>query len=263
MKQEMKDSENSIIIGRGAKGANIKIDATEFNVLINKQFELLLKKETKFESIEQKINTKSAEIEKLRGEIDKLKAEKKLIEDKINNIETGIKKALPKWVYWVWSIAIVSSGFAITALFIGVTPYVCWNVETVSLSIILTFVGILATVIVVSNYSQVKEIRNEFEIRIKNIEGKFEKQTEKLDNAFNKVVKYWVDFPDDETEEKINNFFNKYNVLSIIKNEYKPGSLYYTVNVSNYEDSQISLFLIENSYSAARYDSQGITVLKK
>jgi hypothetical protein len=72
---------------------------------------------------------------------------------------------MPCWVYWVWLIAIVSLGGSIAALFVGVTSHVRWNVETVSLSIILAFVGILATFVVISNYMQVKEVKDEFEIK--------------------------------------------------------------------------------------------------
>lgn len=71
----------------------------------------------------------------------------------------------PNWVYWVWVLAIISIGLSIASFF-GVYHNVTWNVETVSLSIILAFVGILATFVVISNYSHVKEVEHTFDAKM-------------------------------------------------------------------------------------------------
>ena len=65
---------------------------------------------------------------------------------------------LPKWVYWLCLISIVSFGLSITCFFICINPHITWSIETASLTIILAFVGILATIVVISNFSQVNRI---------------------------------------------------------------------------------------------------------
>jgi len=92
-------------------------------------------------------------------------------------------KSIPQWVYYVWLIAIASLALSITAFFICVFPFVTWNVETVSIGIVLGFVGILATFIVVSNYAQVKDIERKFDKKIKEVDKRIEKLDEnKCDN---------------------------------------------------------------------------------
>jgi hypothetical protein len=84
--------------------------------------------------------------------------------------EKGDKK--PNYITWFWVIAaisVIALGLAITSFFIGVTPYVRWNVETVSLSIILAFVGILATFVVIGNYMQVRDVKSEFDSKVDKI----------------------------------------------------------------------------------------------
>ena len=48
-------------------------------------------------------------------------------------------KQLPKWVYWVWIIAIISIGLSIISIFFRVSPYTNLNVEIVSIGIVLMF----------------------------------------------------------------------------------------------------------------------------
>jgi predicted Holliday junction resolvase-like endonuclease len=45
----------------------------------------------------------------------------------------------------------------------------------------LTFVGILATFIVVSNYMQVKNIKDEFRVEVKNAKKEYEKAENKIE----------------------------------------------------------------------------------
>jgi hypothetical protein len=106
------------------------------------------------------------------------------MKDATDNIGTH----LPKWIYWVWLVAIVALGMAIAALFIGVTPYVCWNVEIVSVSIILAFVGILATFVVVSNYAQVKDIENKINSFENKVTGAIDKKIEESESKMGDVI---------------------------------------------------------------------------
>jgi len=77
---------------------------------------------------------------------------------KISSLEQQLKnKNLQCWIFWAWIIAIVSLGISITVFFMK------WNANNASLSIVLGFVGILATFVVISNYVQVKEIKDKFD----------------------------------------------------------------------------------------------------
>ncbi|MDR1973719.1 MAG: hypothetical protein LBQ31_03485 [Bacteroidales bacterium] len=84
---------------------------------------------------------------------------------KKESLKHKIKTVLPKWVYWVWLISIVAIGLSIAAIFTNYS--IKCNVEVVSTSIILAFVGIIATFIVVSNYAQVKDIKDDTAEKIK------------------------------------------------------------------------------------------------
>jgi len=65
---------------------------------------------------------------------------------------------VPKWVYWVWLPTIISLAISIACFLQFVFPHVEWDVSAVSVGIVLTFVGILATFVVVNNYMQVRDI---------------------------------------------------------------------------------------------------------
>jgi hypothetical protein len=82
----------------------------------------------------------------------------------INNLNEKIK--LPHWTYWVWLISIVSLGLSLTSIFWGYN--IKWNVEIVSTALMLGFVGVLATVVVVSNYNQVRDIQKDFLGKLEN-----------------------------------------------------------------------------------------------
>jgi hypothetical protein len=90
-----------------------------------------------------------------------------IIKDILNKHPAHIlekQNKLPKWVYWVWLISIVALGLSLSSIFWGYD--ITWNVEILSTAILLTFIGILATFVVVSNYVQVKDVKDEF----KNVE---------------------------------------------------------------------------------------------
>jgi uncharacterized membrane protein (DUF485 family) len=130
------------INGVGQVGNNTYIDNSELKIYVEQLNKLLSKK---FDDLEREILL--------------LKRDSKII-------------PLPKRIYWVWLIAIVALGFSIISLFIDVIPYTNWNVETVSLSIILAFVGFLATFVVISNYAQVDKIEKKFDKKTQEIKEK-------------------------------------------------------------------------------------------
>jgi hypothetical protein len=110
-------------------------------------------------------------------------------------------------------MAIVALGMAVTALFIGVTPYVRWNVEIVSVSIILAFVGILATFIVVGNYSQVKEIEGKFDEKVKILDTK-QKETEDFTNFLSQYTMGVADYLQALNSINGNNISQKFGFFS-------------------------------------------------
>jgi amino acid transporter len=101
----------------------------------------------------------------------KWSAGKKCDKESKSQDETRKIKKTSCGVCWVWVISIVALAFSLISIFCGVAPYTNWNVEIVSLTIILGFVGILATFVVISNYAQVVEIKNEFGKRISAVEN--------------------------------------------------------------------------------------------
>ena len=105
-------------------------------------------------------------------------------------------KNLPKWFYWVWLIAIISIGLSICTIFISVYQHINWNVEVVSTSIILAFVGIIATFVVISNYSQTRDFKDIVEKRIIEFENTFYNKIKTTEQNFLKIQ--------EDTEFKIN-----------------------------------------------------------
>jgi hypothetical protein len=92
------------------------------------------------------------------------------------DIANLLEKNTPKWVYWVWTISIIALGLSLTSIFWGYN--IKWNVEVISTAIILTFVGVLATFVVIGNYAQVKDIKDEFRKQM-DISSKMEQELKK------------------------------------------------------------------------------------
>jgi SMC interacting uncharacterized protein involved in chromosome segregation len=157
----------SVIIGRDAKGNVITIDNSVLKDFFNTH-----------------ITGISTEINELRTSVNNLSNTTSKIDDlskEIENLYKRKKTHLPKWVYWVWLIGIVALGLSIASIFI--VSDINWNVEVVSTTIILGFVGILATFIVVSNYMQVKEVKDKSE----RIENDFKDKTRRFEKE-NKII---------------------------------------------------------------------------
>jgi hypothetical protein len=146
------------------------------------------------------INDNSADINELRKSIDNLSkainaTKRDATEDCKEDKKEGKKPNFTTWFLVIAVISVIALGLAITSFFMGVTPYVNWNVETVSLSIILAFVGILATFVVLSNYMQVQDIKREFTQKIEKLKNNFVRKT---DSDYQLLIKikdmYFVDY---------------------------------------------------------------------
>jgi hypothetical protein len=114
------------------------------------------------EKIEELFTDQNKRIDDLRGEIDRLK--------KKPPKEDGCIKKLLKNNWFIVGIIILLIGFDI---FIRI-PIV--DIQSSYFGAIMGFVGILATFIVVSNYMQVKEIKDEFNARVGELD-KAQKET--------------------------------------------------------------------------------------
>jgi len=126
-------------------------------------------------------NTKIDEInENINSEINDLN---QLFSD-INNLKTDIDKLKikqnPKTIFfWVSGFSALFSIVALCGSFI--------YKDTVILneSIVLIFVGILATFVVVSNYIQVNSIEKKFDEKIKEVDEKFDRKAKAIEEKFN------------------------------------------------------------------------------
>jgi ABC-type multidrug transport system fused ATPase/permease subunit len=92
---------------------------------------------------------------------------------------SNLKNKIPKWVYWVWLISIVSLGLSIASIFVAYD--ICWNVEMVSTAIVLGFVGIIATFVVVTNHSQIDTIKRDIDRKINTIDEQVKDMTVNLE----------------------------------------------------------------------------------
>jgi predicted Holliday junction resolvase-like endonuclease len=162
------------------------------------------------------------------------------LEEEIENS----KKSIPKWVYWVWLIVIIALGLSVASLFIKVSYN--WNVELVSTSIILTFVGILATFIVVGNYMQVRDIKSEIKDRIDALEKDFNGKIKMFSDRFN--------FELDKKEDT--------NIVSIEK-EFCFWSMNIANNTKYFSDLFIFLDKIKGKNEKIQYSEKAAELLKQ
>lgn len=88
--------------------------------------------------------------------------------------------------YWIFGISIILLG---ASLFVNIS-----NVVINNQSIVLIFIGILATFIVVSNYAQVSEIKNSTDKKVQDLETETKDQIKQLNILFKNV---------EETKEKL------------------------------------------------------------
>ena len=128
-------------------------------------------------------------------------------------------KNVLRWIIalkkWNWQLffsvcAFLASIFTVFIIVYGnlrsdITPYV-------SEGLVLIFVGILATFVVVSNYVQVKDAKDEFERQISNLDEKFKKSTSAAIERMDKIT--IAQF------EVIGVFLDEYFIIKINENTY-------------------------------------------
>jgi hypothetical protein len=163
------------------------------------------------------------------------------IDVKIN--DSNRPKKMPSWVYWTWLISIVSLGFSIAAIFSCYS--IKWNVEVVSTAIILTFVGVLATFVVISNYVQVKDIERKFDDKIRGVNSDFSLRMDRVNKIANEGDVKMLEY-----EIRVNKIANENDVKIL---EYKILLHYYTLeglvdyNSRNYTSSLLNCIKALNS----------------
>lgn len=99
--------------------------------------------------------------------------------------------------FWLFGISLILLG---ASLFLNISNTIITNE-----SIVLVFVGILATFIVVGNFAQVTEIRNNTNSQIVDLELKTQKKIDELNNLYAKIT---------EASEKISIIEKKINYNS-------------------------------------------------
>ena len=113
-----------------------------------------------------------------------------LFEKRISNLEnefSKINKPIKSHTPYVWILLLITAlSIAFFTLFILLNHFFGFGIS--GDSIVLTFVGIVATFIVISNYMQVKEIENKFEIKANEVKNEFDKKNLLLEDKHNEML---------------------------------------------------------------------------
>jgi gas vesicle protein len=173
------------------------------------------------ENIQENHNT---DIKKLKDEIKKLS--KKIDESKNE-----------KYPYMNILIAIfgLTFFFFLFAVFLNKT----YDFGISDDSVVLTFVGIAATFVVVSNYMQIKEIETKYEKNIDDIAKKVDEKEKGIKSDFDKKI--------EKIQNEFDEFENKIEDIENLRTYYLSNFPKYTTNVSftvhNNESKKISDFI--------------------
>jgi len=166
-----------------------------------------------------------------------------------NSSDVKYSKQLPKWVYWVWIISIFSLGFSITCCFKFIFPFTNWNVSAVSVGFVLGFVGILATIVLINNYSQVQQVKQDTKDEIAQIINKTDDRIRILKSDFdeniNRIDKLQSDL--DRIPEEINKRIKEQNEI----NNYRDDLYYNTLQA-------FICYYQENYYGSLVYGMRGL-----
>ncbi|MDR1654108.1 MAG: hypothetical protein LBS01_10795 [Prevotellaceae bacterium] len=132
------------------------------------------------------------------------------------------KRKLPKCIYYVWGISVFSVIISLlTIIFLHDSSN---NLIALATTLIITFVGTLVTFIVVSNYAQVKDIKDDSNQKIEKFDQKLEDLQKNLDKKIEKFDQKIEDLQKnlDKKTEKFNDF---QRILDINHSESK-GNFY-------------------------------------
>ena len=166
----------------------------------------------KINEIFQKIDTiNENDINYLKMEVEKLASSRDYIKEEIDKIYKPEKAHIPYVRLLLW-IAVLSILFF--ALFISLNHFIDFKIS--SNSIVISFIGIISTFIVVSNYMQVKIIEDKFNTKQVIIENWIRELSESRNDTNQKLVK---------VSDRI--FENKYEIKSI---KYRLDNVYINKN---------------------------------
>ncbi|MDR2653297.1 MAG: hypothetical protein LBC68_13495 [Prevotellaceae bacterium] len=173
MKQEIKGSEKVIIIGRDANGAEIKIDNSKLNAVI----EDVLK-------------------DALGG--------------RIKDLEKPEKFSYKKLLIWI-----IVGTIAFFALAVILNRHLGFGISDDS--VVVAFIGAIATFVVISNYMQVRDVKNEYLSKIIEIEDKLNQKTKEIENTLQGKIESTKDFLTNQIRTDVNTLrknikFLEYNI---------------------------------------------------
>jgi hypothetical protein len=135
----------------------------------------------------------------VNGNGNQIHQETKSQEDGSNKQQSNVCKGI-KFYLGIFGVIVVC---AFIFWFLAVISYKYFGFALSPDNVVVTFVGILATFVVVSNYMQVLEIKKEFETKISGMESKYEKdinevkvtttaQVSSIDNKLNSIYEMHV-----------------------------------------------------------------------
>ena len=103
----------------------------------------------------------------------------------IRDMEKNNRRKSPS-KYAVILLIIIGGIFLFWAL--AILSHVCFGFSIIPTDIILTFVGAIATFIVISNYLQIHETENKFEQKVEEMKLSFDEKTEELKSSFDEKI---------------------------------------------------------------------------
>lgn len=139
------------------------------------------------------------------------------------------------------------------ALWAGVIALVkCLNLEITDQNIILTFIGILATFIVISNYEQIQSIEKKTQKQVDDLKEEMESNVSKIKNANKKINRYLY--------EMIKSSGVKYDIVARKIMNRNFSDLYYIGDQGLMEltEEKYNEFLKTNSDSSILYGKNGL-----
>lgn len=119
-----------------------------------------------------------------------------------SEMETSSRTSSLYWKIVIGAIIIIIAFWAVAYLF-----YILTGVRFEANNLVLTFAGILATFIVISNYAQVKDIERKTDIQIQILQNEVENRA----NELQKNNKIWI--------EEINSKFTEIQNFRTVENE--------------------------------------------
>lgn len=142
--------------------------------------------------------------------------------------------------FWLFGISLILLG---ASLFLNISNTIITNE-----SIVLVFVGILATFIVVGNFAQVTEIRNNTNSQIVDLELKTQKKIDELNNLYTKI---------NEASEKISIIEKKMNynsgeayrlyaIFTQDKELFRSSTRFFLDSISMYNKSEYYISKLDN-----------------